>query len=111
MSPVLAGIPRVPRAAVYERSDEGFTIYTRAGEALKLDPSTASLFLRCDGEHSLGQVLGDAGPQALPGLLRLARADVAALKILAKPASQGGVHLNPAAESTMPYPEIPDPRA
>ena len=44
-------------------------------------------------------------------LLRLAQADVAALKILAKPASQGGVQLNPAAESTMPYPEIPDARA
>ncbi|HUJ28532.1 MAG TPA: hypothetical protein VLW85_21065, partial [Myxococcales bacterium] len=40
-----------------------------------------------------------------------AQADVAALKILARPASQGGVQLNPAAESTMPYPEIPDPRA
>jgi len=42
--------------------------------------------------------------------LRLARADVAALKVLAKPVSQGGVQLNPAAESTMPYPEISDPR-
>ena len=42
--------------------------------------------------------------------MRLARADVAALKILAKPVSQGGVQLNPAAESTMPYPEIPDVR-
>ena len=38
------------------------------------------------------------------------RAEVAALKILAKPVSHGGVQLNPAAESTMPYPEIPDPR-
>ncbi len=111
ISPLLAGVPRVPRAAVYESGEEGVTIYTRAGEALKLDPTTASLFLHVDGEHSLGQVLGDAGPQALPALLRLARADVAALKILAKPVSQGGVHLNPAAESTMPYPEIPDPRA
>src|SRR5438067_4857879 len=111
MSPLLAGIPRIPRGAVYESTPEGVTIYTRAGEALKLDPVTAQLFGRCDGEKTLGQVLGDAGPQALPALLRLAQADVAALKILAKPASQGGVQLNPAAESTMPYPEIPDPKA
>src|SRR5262249_58904110 len=86
------------------------TAYTRSGSALELDPMTSRLFLRCDGERTLGQVLGDAGPGALGALLRLARADVAALKILAKPVSQGGVHLNPAAESTMPYPEIPDPR-
>ncbi|MGZ6144099.1 MAG: hypothetical protein ACXWLM_12230 [Myxococcales bacterium] len=111
MSPLLAGVPRIPRATVYERTPEGVTLYTRAGEALKLDPITAALFARCDGEKTLGQVLGDAGPQALEPLLRLARADVAALKILAKPASQGGVQLNPAAESTMPYPEIPDPKA
>jgi SAM-dependent methyltransferase len=111
IAPLLVGIPRIPRAAVYERSEQGVIIYTRAGEAFRLDPITASLFLKCDGERSLGQVLGDAGPQALPALLRLARADMAALKLLAKPASQGGVHLNPAAESTMPYPEIPDPRA
>ena len=69
------------------------------------------LFLRCDGERTLGQVLGDAGPGALGALLRLARADVAALKVLARPVSHGGVHLNPAADSTMPYPAIPDPRA
>jgi hypothetical protein len=111
MSPLLAGVPRVPRAAVFERTPDGITIYTRAGEALKLDPATAPLFARCDGEKTLGQVLGDAGPQALPELLRLARADVAALKLLARSASQGGVQLNPAAESTMPYPEIPDPKA
>jgi SAM-dependent methyltransferase len=111
MSPLLAGIPRIPRATVYEETGDGITIYTRAGEALKLDPVTVQLFSRCNGEKSLGQVLGDAGPQALPALLRLARADVAALKILAKPASQGGVQLNPAAESTMPYPELPDARA
>lgn len=111
MSPLLAGIPRIPRATVFERTPDGITIYTRSGEALKLDPVTANLFARCDGEKTLGQVLGDAGPQALPALLRLARADVAALKILAKPVSQGGVQLNPAAESTMPYPEIPDPKA
>jgi hypothetical protein len=55
-------------------------------------------------------VLDAAGPQALAALLRLARAEVAALKVLAKPVSEGGVHLNPAAESTMPYPEIPDPK-
>ncbi|MCA1828821.1 MAG: hypothetical protein LC689_18005 [Myxococcales bacterium] len=110
MSPLLAGIPRIPRATVFERTPDGIVIYTRAGEELKLDPVTSKLFARCDGEKTLGQVLGDAGPQALPDLLRLARADVAALKILAKPASQGGVQLNPAAESTMPYPEIPDPR-
>ena len=35
---------------------------------------------------------------------------MAALKVLAKPVSQGGVQLNAAAESTMPYPEIPDVR-
>lgn len=107
ISPLLAGVPRIPRATVFE----GGTIYTRAGAALKLDPVTAELFARCDGEKTLGQVLGDKGPAALEPLLRLARADVAALKILAKPASQGGVQLNPAAESTMPYPELPDPRA
>jgi hypothetical protein len=43
--------------------------------------------------------------------LRLARADVAALKILAKAVSRGGVALNPAAESTMPYPELADVRS
>jgi hypothetical protein len=110
MSPLLAGFPRVPRAAVFERQGERVTLYTRSGTAMPLDPLTARLFLRCDGERSLGQVLGDHGPQALGALLRLARADVAALKILAKPVSQGGVQLNPAAESTMPYPEIEDVR-
>jgi hypothetical protein len=110
MSPLLAGYPRVPRGAVFHRAGEEVTLYTRAGEAIPLDATTARLFLRCDGERSLGQVLGDAGPQALEDLLRLARADVAALKILAKPVSHGGVQLNPAAESTMPYPEIPDAR-
>jgi hypothetical protein len=109
MAPLLAGFPRIPRAAVFERGDT-VTLYTRAGIALGLDPLTSRLFLRCDGERSLGQVLGDAGPEALGALLRLARADVAALKILAKPVSQGGVQLNPAAESTMPYPEINDVR-
>ena len=109
MAPLLAGFPRIPRAAVFERGDK-VTLYTRAGIALGLDPLTSRLFLRCDGERSLGQVLGDSGPQALGAFLRLARADVAALKILAKPVSQGGVQLNPAAESTMPYPEIPDVR-
>jgi len=109
MAPLLAGFPRIPRAAVFERGDT-VTLYTRAGTALGLDPLTSGLFLRCDGERSLGQVLGDAGPQALGAFLRLARADVAALKILAKPVSQGGVQLNPAAESTMPYPEINDVR-
>jgi len=110
MTPLLAGYPRVPRGAVFERKGEMVTMYTRAGTAIALDPVTSRLFLRCDGERSLGQVLDDAGPQALEALLRLARADVAALKILAKPVSRGGVQLNPAAESTMPYPEIPDPR-
>ena len=111
MSPLLAGVPRIPRATVYQRSGDAVTVYTRKGDALKLDPVTALLFLRCDGEKTLGQVLGDAGPQALPDFLRLARAEVAAIKILAKPVSQGGVQLNPAAESTMPYPELPDARA
>ncbi len=111
MSPLLAGVPRIPRATIFERNGDEITIYTRAGLGMKLDPTTAQLFARCDGEKTLGQVLGDAGPQALPDLLRLARADVAALKILAKPASQGGVQLNPASESTMPHPEIPDARA
>jgi SAM-dependent methyltransferase len=111
LSPLLNGVPRIPRAAVYERALPKITLYGRDGKALELDEATAALFDRCDGERTLGQVLGDAGPQALPGLLRLARADVAALKILAKPASQGGVQLNPAAESTMPYPELPDARA
>lgn len=111
MTSLLAGYPRVPRGAVFERAGEEVTLYTRAGAAIPLDGITARLFLRCDGEKTLGQVLGDAGPQALDGLIRLARADVAALKILAKPVSHGGMQLNPAAESTMPYPEIPDPRA
>src|SRR4051812_40453260 len=112
MSTLLPGFPRVPRGAVFERdAAERVTIYTRDGSALELDPMTSRLFLRCDGERTLGQVLGDAGPGALGALLRLARADVAALKVLARTVSQGGVHLNPAAESTMPYPAIPDPRA
>jgi hypothetical protein len=110
LSPLLAGFPRVPRGAVFHRAGEEVTLYTRAGDAIRLDSTTARLFLRCNGERSLGQVLADEGPQALEGLLRLARAEVAALKILAKPVSHGGVQLNPAAESTMPYPEIPDPR-
>lgn len=110
MSPLLAGFPRVPRGAVFERTEKGVIVYTRAGTALPLDEMTSRLLLRCDGERSLGQVLGDAGHAALEALLRLARADVAALKILAKPVSQGGVQLNAAAESTMPYPEIPDVR-
>lgn len=110
LSPLLAGIPRIPRAAVFKRDGNRVTIYTRAGTAMELDPLTSRLFLRCDGERSLGQVLGDSGPQALGALLRLARADVAALKVLARPVSQGGLQLNPAAESTMPFPEIPDPR-
>jgi len=111
MSPLLAGVPRIPRATIFERTQEGATIYTRAGEALKLEPAVARLYLRCDGERTLGRVLGDSCPQWLPKLFELARAETAALKILAKPVSQGGVHLNPAAESTMPYPEIPDARA
>jgi hypothetical protein len=110
MSPLLAGFPRVPRGAVFERDGKGVIVYTRTGTALPLDEMTSRLFLRCDGERSLGQVLGDAGHGALEGLLRLARADVAALKVLAKPVSQGGVQLNAAAESTMPYPEVPDVR-
>ena len=113
LSPLLGGVPRIPRGAVYERAADPLriTLYARDGKPVPLDATTAALFDRCDGERTLGQVLVDAGPQALPGLLRLARADVAALKILAKPASQGGVQLNPAAESTMPYPELPDARA
>src|SRR5436309_3137144 len=110
MSPLLAGFPRVPRGAVFERNGKGVILYTRAATALPLDEMTSRLFLRCDGERSLGQVLGDAGHAALEGLLRLARADVAALEVPAKPVSQGGVQLNAAAESTMPYPEIPDVR-
>ena len=110
VSPLLAGFPRVPRAAVFQRKDDEVTVYTRAGKPLPLDPVTSRLFLRCNGERSLGQVLGDAGPGALEPLLRLARADVATLKILARPVSRGGLQLNAAAESTMPYPEIPDAR-
>jgi hypothetical protein len=109
-SPLLAGHPRVPRNAVFHRRGERVTVYGR-GTPMELDARTAGLFLRCDGERTLGQVLGDAGPAALPPLLRLARADVAALKILAKAVSHGGVALNPAAESTMPYPELADPKA
>jgi SAM-dependent methyltransferase len=111
IAPLLAGFPRVPRGTVFERAGKEIVLYTRAGNAVPLDAATSMLFNRCDGEHTLGQILGDAGPQALPGLLRLAQADTAALKILAKPASQGGVQLNPAAESTMPYPELPDAKA
>lgn len=109
-APLLAGHPRIPRNAVFHRRGGRVTVYAREA-AIELDPRTAALFLRCDGERTLGQVLGDAGPAALPQLLRLARADVAALKVLAKSVSHGGVALNPAAESTMPYPELRDPRA
>src|SRR5437899_1012984 len=109
-TPLLEGYPNVPRGAVFRRRGAQVTVYGR-GTPMELDARTAELFLRCDGERTLGQVLGDAGPAALPPLLRLARADVAALKILAKPVSHGGVALNPAAESTMPYPELADPRA
>src|SRR5437763_359617 len=108
MSPLLAGFPRVPRGAVFERNGKGVIVYTRAGTALPLDEITSRLFLRCDGERSLGQVLGDAGYAPLEALLRLARADVAALKVLAKPVSQGGVQLNAAAES--PTPPVRSPR-
>ena len=109
-APLLAGHPRVPRNAVFHRRGDQVTVYARRA-AIDLDPRTAGLFLRCDGERTLGQVLGDAGPAALPPLLRLARADVAALKVLAKAVSHGGVALNPAAESTMPYPELRDPHS
>src|SRR5439155_22717823 len=64
MAPLLAGFPRIPRAAVFERGDR-VTLYTRAGVATELDPLTSRLFPRCDGERSLGQVLGDSGPRAL----------------------------------------------
>src|SRR5690242_18816940 len=65
MAALLPGFPRVPRAAVFERRDgDAVTVYTRAGRALDLDPATSRLFLRCDGERSLGQVLGDTGPGA-----------------------------------------------
>src|SRR5438067_5005829 len=109
-SPLLAGHPRVPRNAVFHRRGERVTVYGR-GTPMELDARTEALFLRCDGERTLGQVLGDAGPAAVPPLLRLARADIAALKVLPKAVSHGGVALNPAAESTMPYPELGDPRA
>jgi hypothetical protein len=78
IAPLLAGVPRIPRATVYLReSGPRITVYTRTG-ALELDPVTAALYDRCDGERTLGQVLADAGPAALPALLRLARADAAA---------------------------------
>jgi SAM-dependent methyltransferase len=116
ISPLLAGYPRVPRVAVYFRHAAlgkplEITVYDRDGKAVKLDEQTAQLFDRCDGEHTLGQVLADAGPAALEPLMRMASADVAALKILPKKVSEGGMVLNPAAESTMPYPELPDVRA
>jgi len=110
-SSLLIGTPYVPRGAVFHRRGGRIAVYGRDGRRLDLDERTAALYDRCDGERTLGQVLGDAGPQALPDLLRLARADLAALKILAKAVSRGGVTLQPAAESTMPYPELPDPRA
>ncbi len=112
---LLIGIPYVPRGAVFQRRvrEDGavaITVFGR-GAPLALDPRTAALFDRCDGVRTLGQVLGDAGPSALPDLLRLAKADFAALKILAKAITKGGLSLQPAAESTMPYPELPDARA
>src|SRR3954471_137005 len=55
MSPLLAGFPRVPRGAVFQRGKhDAVTVYTRAGKAMPLDEVTARLFLRCDGERSLG---------------------------------------------------------
>ena len=81
------------------RTDEGLALLRRAVETHGDDVAT----------HLALSELPNFS--ALPQLLRLAKADVAAIKILAKPASQGGVQLNPAAESTMPYPEIPDARA
>lgn len=117
-SPLLQGFPRVPRGAIFHHAEgQGpddpprITVYGRDGQKLVLDPVTARLFDRCNGERTLGQVLADAGPDAIDPLLRLARADFAAIKILAKKVSEGGVRLNPAADSTMPYPEIPDVRA
>ena len=112
---LLIGIPYVPRGAVFLREERpdgtiGIRIWGRSGE-VALDARTAALFDRCNGERTLGQVLGDAGPQAILPLLRLARADVAALKILAKAVTKGGLTLQPAAESTMPFPEVPDAKA
>ena len=112
---LLIGVPYVPRGAVFLRQERPgapnlIRVWGRNGEVM-LDAKTAALFDRCNGERTLGQVLGDAGPSAIVPLLRLARADVAALKILAKPVSKGGLTLQPAAESTMPYPEIADPKA
>src|SRR5205085_3503554 len=62
MSPLLAGFPRVPRGAVFERNGKGVIVYTRAGTALPLEEMTSRLLLRCDGARSLGQGLGDDGP-------------------------------------------------
>ena len=112
---LLIGIPYVPRSAVFLRQERPgapnlIRIWGRNGEVV-LDEKTAALFDRCNGERTLGQVLGDAGPSAILPLLRLAKADVAAIKILAKAVSKGGLTLQPAAESTMPYPEIADPKA
>ena len=112
---LLIGIPYVPRGAVFLREERpdgtvAIRIWGRTGE-IALDPKTAALFDRCNGERTLGQVLGDAGPQAILPLLRLARADLAVLKILAKAVSKGGLTLQPAAESTMPFPELPDVKA
>src|SRR5207237_8378448 len=95
---------------VFHRRGERVTVYGR-GTPMELDARTAALFLRCDGERTLGQVLGDAGPAALPPLLRLARADVAALEVLAKSVSRGGVALDAAAEPATPYPGLAGPRA
>jgi hypothetical protein len=53
MAPLLAGFPRIPRAAVFERGDR-VTLYTRAGIALRLDPLTSRLFLRAEDPREAG---------------------------------------------------------
>src|SRR5207237_4215296 len=62
LSPLLGGIPRIPRAAVFLRKPgPKVTLFSRSGQAIELDERTAQLFDRCDGAHTLGRVLSDAG--------------------------------------------------
>jgi len=101
LAPLQAWHPAVPRATVFERDGDRVVVHVRGG-SISLHGEFAGAFLACDGRRRLKDVLrGRDGLAA--GLLRLCRADAAALKLLPVQSGPGGP---PWAESTMPFPEV-----
>jgi SAM-dependent methyltransferase len=93
--------PAVPRGAVFERDGDDVLVCTRT-QTIPLHGALAAAFLSCDGKRRLKDVLRGRKELA-PELLRLCRADCAALKVLPVEAAVGGPQW---AESTMPFPEV-----